>query len=74
VKIGGSLDAILQRLAHYMEKSIKLKRKIKGAMIYPATIISVAVIVTTVLLVWVIPGLCGTFSSFGRRCPRRRSS
>lgn len=68
-EIGGSLDAILQRLAHYMEKSIKLKRKIKGAMIYPATIISVAVIVTTVLLVWVIPVFAELFSSFGKALP-----
>jgi type IV pilus assembly protein PilC len=68
-EIGGSLDTILQRLAHYMEKTIKLKRKIKGAMIYPATIISVAVIVTTVLLVWVIPVFAELFSSFGKALP-----
>jgi type IV pilus assembly protein PilC len=68
-EIGGSLDTILQRLAHYMEKAIKLKRKIKGAMIYPATIISVAVIVTTVLLVWVIPVFAELFSSFGKALP-----
>lgn len=68
-EIGGSLDAILQRLAHYMEKSIKLKRKIKGAMIYPITIISVAIIVTTVLLVWVIPVFAELFSSFGKALP-----
>jgi len=68
-EIGGSLDTILQRLAHYMEKSIKLKRKIKGAMIYPATIISVAIIVTTVLLVWVIPVFAELFSSFGKALP-----
>lgn len=68
-EIGGSLDAILQRLAVYMEKSIRLKRKIKGAMIYPATIVSVAVIVTTVLLVWVIPVFAELFSSFGKALP-----
>lgn len=68
-EIGGSLDTILQRLAHYMEKSIKLKRKIKGAMIYPATIISVALIVTTVLLVWVIPVFAELFGSFGKALP-----
>ena len=42
-EIGGILDTILQRLAIYMEKAMKLKAKIKGAMIYPATIITAAV-------------------------------
>src|SRR6185295_3915205 len=68
-EIGGILDTILARLSVYMEKAMKLKRKIKGAMIYPATIISVAVIVTTVLLVWVIPVFAELFSSFGKALP-----
>jgi type IV pilus assembly protein PilC len=52
-----------------MEKSMKLKAKIKGAMIYPATIITVAVGVTAVLLIWVIPVFAELFSSFGQELP-----
>lgn len=68
-EIGGILDNILQRLSIYMEKSMKLKAKIKGAMIYPATIITVAVGVTCVLLIWVIPVFAELFSSFGQQLP-----
>jgi type IV pilus assembly protein PilC len=68
-EIGGILDTILQRLSIYMEKAMKLKAKIKGAMIYPATIITVAVGVTTVLLIWVIPVFAELFSSFGQALP-----
>jgi len=68
-EIGGILDNILQRLSQYMEKAMKLKAKIKGAMIYPATIITVAVGVTCVLLVWVIPVFAELFSSFGQELP-----
>ena len=68
-EIGGILDTILQRLSIYMEKSMKLKAKIKGAMIYPATIITVAAGVTAVLLVWVIPVFAELFSSFGQALP-----
>jgi type IV pilus assembly protein PilC len=68
-EIGGILDTILARLSVYMEKAMKLKAKIKGAMIYPATIITVAVGVTTVLLIWVIPVFAELFSSFGQALP-----
>ena len=68
-EIGGILDTILQRLSVYMEKSMKLKAKIKGAMIYPATIITVAGGVTAVLLIWVIPVFAELFSSFGQELP-----
>lgn len=68
-EVGGMLDTILARLAGYMEKAVKLKAKIKGAMIYPICIISVAVLVTTVLLVWVIPVFADMFSSFGKALP-----
>jgi type IV pilus assembly protein PilC len=68
-EIGGILDTILARLSSYMEKSMKLKAKIKGAMIYPATIITVAGGVTTVLLIWVIPVFAELFSSFGQELP-----
>ena len=68
-EVGGILDAILARLSIYMEKMISLRRKIKGAMIYPATIISVVVIVTMILLVFVIPVFADLFTSFGQALP-----
>ncbi|MFP6664870.1 MAG: type II secretion system F family protein [Deltaproteobacteria bacterium] len=68
-EVGGILDTILGRLSLYMEKTLSLKRKIKGAMIYPATIISVAVIVTLILLVFVIPVFAELFGSFGKALP-----
>jgi type IV pilus assembly protein PilC len=68
-EIGGILDTILQRLASYLEKSAELKRKIKGAMIYPACIVSAAIIVTLVLLIWVIPVFAEVFESFGADLP-----
>ncbi|MGH7232920.1 MAG: type II secretion system F family protein, partial [Nitrospiraceae bacterium] len=54
-EIGGLLDTILVRLAKHIEKAMKLKSQIKSAMVYPAAIIGVAVIVITILMVWVIP-------------------
>src|SRR5215831_2670233 len=68
-EIGGILDTILARLSTYMEKMLSLKRKIKGALIYPVTIISVAVIVTMILLVFVIPVFAELFTSFGKALP-----
>lgn len=66
---GGILDVILARLSTYLEKSIKLKREIKTAMIYPAVVISAAIIVTTVLLVFVIPTFAELFEDFGAALP-----
>ena len=60
---GGILDTILMRLAVFMEKNDALVRKVKGAMIYPAVIISVAAIAITVLLVFVIPTFQTMFES-----------
>lgn len=68
-EVGGILDTILNRLAGYMEKSMALMRKIKGAMIYPITIITIAVGVTTVLLIWVIPVFAELFGSMGQALP-----
>jgi type IV pilus assembly protein PilC len=68
-EVGGILDNILHRLAAYMEKAMKLKSKIKGAMIYPITIITVAVGVTAVLLIFVIPVFAELFGSFGQELP-----
>ncbi len=68
-EVGGILDTILNRLAAYMEKIVRLKSKIKGAMIYPACIISAAVLVTGILLVYVIPVFADLFHSFGQALP-----
>ncbi|MGH7255054.1 MAG: type II secretion system F family protein [Nitrospirales bacterium] len=54
-EVGGLLDTILQRLAKHIEKAMKLKSKIKSAMVYPLSIVGVALIVITVLMIWVIP-------------------
>jgi type IV pilus assembly protein PilC len=66
---GGMLDTILQRLAKQMEKNLKLKGQIKAAMYYPAAIVAVAIIVVSVLLVWVIPIFAKMFSEFGGSLP-----
>jgi type IV pilus assembly protein PilC len=68
-EVGGILDSILHRLSGYMEKAMKLKSKIKGAMIYPATIVTVAVGVTAILLIFVIPVFAELFGSFGKALP-----
>jgi type IV pilus assembly protein PilC len=60
---GGILDTILMRLAVFMEKNDALVRKVKGAMIYPGVIMSVAAIAITVLLIFVIPTFQTMFSS-----------
>lgn len=68
-EIGGILDTILQRLAAYMEKAMALKKKIKSAMTYPATIVGIAVIVIGVILVFVIPQFAAMFADFGQALP-----
>ena len=66
---GGILDVILKRLAAYMEKAARLKRKVKGAMVYPAITVAVAVIVVAVILVFVIPVFQKMFAEFGSTLP-----
>jgi len=66
---GGILDIILKRLSGYMEKAAALKRKVKGAMVYPAITISVAIIVVAVILVFVIPVFQEMFADFGAALP-----
>jgi type IV pilus assembly protein PilC len=66
---GGILDTILLRLATFMEKNDALVRKVKGAMIYPGVIMSVAFIAITVLLIFVIPVFESMFSSVGLALP-----
>lgn len=66
---GGILDTILNRLSTHMEKSMKLKKQIKSAMVYPATILVVAVGVIVILMVWVIPIFAKMFTDFGGQLP-----
>jgi type IV pilus assembly protein PilC len=66
---GGILDVILGRLATFLEKNDKLVRKVKGAMIYPGVILSVAAIAIAVLLVFVIPVFEGMFASVNLALP-----
>src|ERR1044071_8841449 len=66
---GGILDTILMRLATFMEKNDALIRKVKGAMIYPGVIMSVAAVAVTVLLIFVIPVFENLFSSAGLALP-----
>src|SRR5918911_272972 len=66
---GGILDTILMRLATFMEKNDALVRKVKGAMIYPGVILSVAVIAVAVLLIFVIPVFENMFGSVGLALP-----
>lgn len=65
----GALETMLERLATYKEKSEALKAKIKKAMNYPVAVVSVALIVTGILLVKVVPQFAETFSSFGAELP-----
>ncbi len=68
-EIGGILDTILNRLAAYIEKAMKLKKQVKGAMVYPVTIISIAIVVIGVILVFVIPTFAKMFADFGGTLP-----
>jgi type IV pilus assembly protein PilC len=66
---GGILDTILSRLAVYMEKARALKGRVKSAMVYPAAIISIAILVVVFLMIFVIPVFAEMFESFGGTLP-----
>ena len=68
-EIGGVLDVILQRLSEFMEKAESLKRRIKGAMIYPAAVILVAVLIVTGIMYYIIPKFTEIFADFGVELP-----
>jgi type IV pilus assembly protein PilC len=68
-EVGGILDTILARLAAHIEKAMKLAKKVKGAMVYPATIVAVAFAVTFILLLYVIPIFGKMFQDFGQELP-----
>jgi type IV pilus assembly protein PilC len=65
----GVLDTVLQRLATYIEKAASLKRKVKSAMVYPVTIISVAVLVVIFMMTFVIPTFSKMFVGLGADLP-----
>jgi len=67
---GGALEAILQRLADFKEKSQSLKRKIKGAMVYPIVVILVACTIVGFILYYIIPKFESIFKDFGVPLPR----
>ena len=68
-EVGGILDTILNRLAVYLEKADALARKVKGALVYPTTVLVVAVGVVVLLLVKVIPTFEKMFADFGGELP-----
>ena len=66
---GGVLDEILLRLANYIEKADALKRKIAGAMVYPAVVLTVALAATAFMLIFIIPTFAKMFTDFGGELP-----
>jgi type IV pilus assembly protein PilC len=68
-EIGGILDTILQRLGAYIEKNDKLKRRVKGAMVYPSIVLTVAVGVVLVLIAFVVPTFDKMFKDMGGSLP-----
>jgi type IV pilus assembly protein PilC len=65
----GALDSLLEKIATYKEKTESIKKKVKKALFYPTAVLVVALIVTTVLLVWVIPQFEELFKGFGADLP-----
>jgi type IV pilus assembly protein PilC len=68
-EIGGVLDIILQRLAQFMEKSQRLKRRVVGALIYPAAVIIIATLIVTGIMYFVIPKFQDIFNDFDVQLP-----
>lgn len=66
---GGILDTIFQRLANYIEKAQRLKSRIKGALTYPAVVVSIAIIVVSIILIFVIPVFQQLFTGAGQSLP-----
>lgn len=66
---GGVLDVVLKRLADYLEKMEEIKRKIKGALVYPVIVISVAIIVLAIVIIFVVPVFAEMFKDMGTTLP-----
>ncbi|MEO1717573.1 MAG: type II secretion system F family protein, partial [Planctomycetota bacterium] len=68
-EVGGVLDIILQRLSEFMEKSQRLKRRIKGAMVYPIAVVLFALLIVTGIMWFIIPQFEAIFTDFGVALP-----
>ena len=66
---GGILDIILQRLATYVEKAVRLKAAVKSALIYPVAVVGMAVLIVGALLKWVVPIFANLFAGLGVNLP-----
>jgi type IV pilus assembly protein PilC len=66
---GGILDIILQRLATYVEKAVRLRAAVKSALIYPVSVVTIAVLIVGALLKWVVPIFANLFSGLGVTLP-----
>src|SRR6266436_6326698 len=66
---GGILDIILQRLAIYVEKAVKLRAAVKSALIYPVAVVSLAILIVGALLKWVVPIFANLFNGLGVSLP-----
>jgi type IV pilus assembly protein PilC len=67
---GGALEIILQRLAEFKEKALSLKRKIVGAMVYPLVVITIAVLILSFIMIFIIPKFKKMFDEFGLQLPQ----
>ena len=68
-EVGGILDTIMNRLGAYIEKAMKLKKKVKGAFVYPLAVLSITIVVVLILLIFVIPTFKKMFADFGAQLP-----
>ena len=68
-EMGGILDTILQRLAAYVEKAVKLRSAVKSALIYPVSVVSLAFLIVGALLKWVVPIFANLFTGLGVALP-----
>lgn len=66
---GGMLTSILERVAMYLEKSERLKAKVQSAMVYPATVVGMALVITVVLIIKVVPTFAQIYDSLGQKLP-----
>jgi type IV pilus assembly protein PilC len=66
-EVGGILDTILNRLAVYIEKNVKLKRQLRGALVYPTAVVLIMIVVMVVLMTFVIPAFQNMFAEFGSK-------
>ena len=66
---GGALEVILRRLSEFLERSESLKRKVKGAMIYPVVVVLVAVGILTFIMLKIVPVFQKMFEEFGLKLP-----